>query len=191
MTPDDAVAADTVWYVAYGSNLCRSRLQRYLDRLPGGTPLDDRAATVPHRLFFAHDARTWGGGGSAFLDPAPSAHATRARAWRLTRAQFLGVLAQENGRDDLDLDHEAADRLFGLHPGDTAVAAPGRYGLVLGCDSPDHRPALTFTTAARPLPHENAPSERYVATIVDGLVDAHGLTEAEARAYLSACVPEH
>lgn len=177
---------DTVWYVAYGSNLSRARLQRYLDALPGRPePLEDRAVTVPHRLFFARETRTWGGGGCAFLDPTVTDGATLARAWRMTREHFAGVLAQENGGRALVVD----DGVFALGPGERAVVASGWYGLVVGCASPDHRPALTFTTPADPLPPENAPGPRYVDTIVEGLVDAHGLTEEDARAYLRARGP--
>ena len=174
---------DTVWYVAYGSNLSGARLQWYLDALPGKhPPLEDRPVRLPHRLFFARETTVWGGGGSAFIDPEPCDTVTLARAWRMTWTQFLGVLAQENGGREL----AGTDAVLGLGPGETALVAPGWYGLVLGCVSPDHRAAFTFTTPDAPLPEPNPPAERYVATIVAGLVDAHGLTEAAARAYLAA-----
>ncbi len=174
---------DTVWYVAYGSNLSMARLQRYLDALPGKHPaLEDRPATLPHRLFFARETQVWGGGGCAFVDPEPSDTVTLARAWRMTRAQFVGVLTQENGGRELVVD----DAVLGLGSGESAVVGPGWYGLVLGCPSPDHRPALTFTTPDTPLPVRNPPGEAYVATIVAGLVDTHGLTEDQARAYVAA-----
>lgn len=171
----------TVWYVAYGSNLFRPRLQRYLDRVAGGDgPLDVRPTTLEHRLFFAHESGSWTGG-SAFVDPAPGGPTTRARAWLLTTEQFAGVLAQENGRRHLGLDRT----VFELPVGGRRQVDERRYGLVLGCPSPDARPALTFTTPASPLPEPNPPSERYVATIVAGLVDGHGLNQTAARAYVT------
>lgn len=176
------VEGDAVWYVAYGSNLNRTRLQRYLDRSPDPTPPTVwRPVTLPHRLFFAHESRVWGGG-SAFLDPGHDpVTTTLATAWLLPLAQFLSVLAQENGRTRHPVDIDPTTMV----PGQRLVVDDRRYGLVLGCESPDHRPAVTFTTPADPLPPANPPSEAYVETIVTGLVDGHSLHEHQARAYLT------
>lgn len=173
---------DTIWYVAYGSNLSSARLRRYLDRCsPVGAPLDHRPTLLPHRLFFAHESSLWTGG-SAFVDPHRDESAvTLSTAWLLRRDQFLGVLARENGCERLA--GELAPSL--LSPGETVRVDRGRYGLVVGCDSPDHRPALTFTTSEQPLPPPTRPSRAYVDTIVSGLVEGHGLTEPEARSYLA------
>ena len=119
----------------------------------------------------------------------PSPHegaGTLATAWLVPFSQFLGIWAAENGARALDLELDLGE----LVPGAARLAHPsGRYGLVLGCPSPDDRPALTFTTPDRPLPDPTPPSDDYVATIVAGLVEGHGLTEPEARAYLRSRVP--
>lgn len=177
------MAEDTLWYVAYGSNLSPVRLQRYLARCaPVGEPLDRCPTTLPHRLFFAHESRLWTGG-TAFIDPRRDPDAgTLAMAWLLRRDQFLGVLARENGCEELAevVDHDD------LEPGETVLVDRGRYGLVVGCDSPDDRPALTFTTSEEPRPAPTQPAAAYVDTIVSGLVTGHGLTEVDARAYVAA-----
>lgn len=174
---------DTLWYVAYGSNLSPTRLQRYLVRCtPVGEPLDRRPVVLPHRLFFAHESRVWTGG-TAFIEACRDADAgTLAMAWLLRRDQFLGVLARENGCEELAevVDHDD------LGPGETVRVDRGRYGLVVGCDSPDHRQALTFTTSESSPPAPTRPAPAYVDTIVSGLMAGHGLTEAAARAYLAA-----
>lgn len=171
-----------MWYVAYGSNLSPERLQRYLVQCsPVGHPLDCRPVVLPHRLFFAHESRLWTGG-CAFIDPSHDYQAgTLGTAWLLRRDQFAGVLARENECERLDAVVDA----YGLEPGETALTDEGRYGLVVGCESPDHRPALTFTTSEAPLPPPTAPSPTYVDTIVSGLVSGHGLSVAAARAYLA------
>lgn len=170
-----------VWYVAYGSNLSLVRLRRYLARAAcTDDPGDAVAMTLPHRLFFAHESRVWGGG-TAFLDPRDDPEAgTLCTAWLLRTDQFLTVLAGENGRSTI----EAGLRAWPA-PGEAEVVAAGRYGLVLGCSSPDARPALTVTTSASPLPRRNAPVAEYVDTIVTGLVEGHGLDPDAARAYLA------
>ena len=170
-----------LWYVAYGSNLAATRLQEYLDGCRVcDAPAEARATRIPHELLFAHHSTRWGGG-PAFVDPDVDADAgTMATAWLLARSQFLDVLAMENGAPIGSLDEVALPS----RPGETALAAGGRYGLVVAVPSPDERPAYTFTTAERPLPPRTRPGPDYVAVIVSGLVAHHGLSDREAREYL-------
>jgi hypothetical protein len=177
---------EPVWYVAYGSNVSGPRLQQYLDRCTDPSPpRDGRSTILPHHLVFARSSRWWDGGGVCFLDPTVDPDAgTLAMAWLLGADQFLEVLAQENGQPV----GTVAASLDGLpqRPGDTELVHGGWYGLVLGVESPDDRPALTFTTNAPPMPDPTTPSSHYVETIVDGLVAGHGLSENAARDYLAA-----
>lgn len=172
-----------VWYVAYGSNLSSGRLQRYLDRCDDSSgPRAARPCTVPHRLFFAHESSTWTGG-TAFVDPSlDDTAATLTVAWLLGAAQFLQVFASENVAP-------AVDVTIGDLPtiaGEALSVVPKRYGLVIGVESPDGRPAFTFTTGEMPLPSPTRPAPDYVDTIVSGLIDHHGHSETTARAYLAA-----
>lgn len=171
-----------VWYVAYGSNVSTARFQRYLDACPDPTPpRRSTARTLPHRLFFAYSSGRWEGGGTAFVDPVDSGATTLVVAHLVTEEQFLHVLAAEN--------LASVDAMSGVElpgPGETRVALPGRYGLVLGVESADERPAYTFTTSDDPLPPPTQPSVRYGDTIAEGLCRHHGLEDADARRYLAA-----
>ncbi len=170
--------------MAYGSNQSAGRLQRYLDRSPSpAPPVRSLAVSLPHRLFFAHESRVWTGG-TAFVDPVRGPHRTPCRAWLLRRDQFDSLVAQENHLPSVDLP-PALD----LAAGETRVVADRRYGLLLGCDPIEGHPALTFTTPEQPLPPATRPAPAYVATIVEGLVDGHGLSEAAARALLDVGDP--
>ena len=123
------MCAETLWYVAYGSNLSAGRLQRYLDQTsPVAAPLDRRPMVLEHRLFFAEWSVGWGGG-CAFIDPRPSSGVeTRVTAWRLRADQFLGILARENGGAAVPDDF--APEAVGA--GDRCMVVDGRYGLVIG-----------------------------------------------------------
>ncbi len=170
-----------VWYVAYGSNLSSMRLQRYLDRCDDPSrPMAARPGTLPHRLFFAHESKTWTGG-TAFVDPMTDPLAgTLTVAWLVTADQFLHVLARENAQPSVDAtlpDLPAVGR--------SIPVVEGRYGLVLGVESPDDRPAFTFTTGESPRPVPRPPASAYVETIVAGLMDHHGHSDRSARAYLA------
>lgn len=169
-----------VWYLAYGSNLSRERLRRYLDGCPPvEDPVDAVATTLSHRLFFAHESRVWTGG-TAFVDPTHDDDAgTLATAWLLRVDQFLGIVAGENGRTGVHVD--PAD----LPPAGAWLQVDDRrYGLVLGCHSPDARRAYTVTTPETPLPAAARPVAAYADTIVAGLVELHGLSVSRARSYL-------
>lgn len=177
------MADELVWYVAYGSNLCAERLQRYLDHCdPVRSPVEVRPTTLPHRLFFAHESSLWTGG-TAFVDPVVDETAgTLAVAWLVHLDQFRTILARENGRAVLPVDGPPLP----MGPGAGAGIDERRYGLVLGCDSPDDRPAYTFTTPQQPLPSVTVPAPTYVDTIVRGLSDHHGLDRDAALEYLRA-----
>lgn len=172
---------DLIWYVAYGSNLSRARLQEYLDRGPDPSPpRADRPLTIGHPLFFAGESLVWGGG-RAYVDhdrvhPA----ATRARAWLLTRLQWDDLHAQESGPD-----HRPGTDVGSLAAGETRVVGTGRYDVVLGLGHHEGSPVATFTGPDRLDPATcSRPAPEYLRRIGAGLREAHGLTAAEAATYL-------
>lgn len=167
---------DRVWYVAYGSNLCRERLARYLDR----PPHHDRPVRVAHDLYFAGESRVWTGG-IAFLDhPRRRRAATLGRAWLLDGDQFASLLAAESARDHARVDAR------GLRRGRRRSIGPGKYDTLLGLGRRRGVPVVTFTgPAPRSAVATNRPAEAYLATIAEGLGEAHGLSRAEAAAYLA------
>lgn len=136
-----------------------------------------------HRLFFAGESRWWGGGGVAFVDPDaghPSTP-TLARAYLVTGQQFQDVLAQESGREvgtEVDLSGVIA------HGRDEL--GQGRYDLVIRVGDLDGVPLMTFTTP-RPVGElpPNPPSESYADVLRSGLMESHGMDDAQARNYLA------
>lgn len=181
-----------LWYAAYGSNLARDRFLAYLAggrpagasrTYPGARdprpPTDDRPLQLSGRIFFAWQSPTWGGG-IAFYDAEPEG-TVYARAYRITQAQFSDLAAQEMRRDpgtDLDLSRVLAERRHSY--------GPGRYETLHLVGELDGRPVLTFTAPPDHVLPTNPPAPAYVATIVRGLVECHGLTEDQARAYVRA-----
>ncbi len=157
--------AESVWYVAYGSNLGRARLQEYLDRGQDPTPpRADRPLTLAHPLWFGGESVIWTGG-RAYLDHHERAgHATLARAWLLTREQWIALHVLESGPE-----------------GD-------RYPVLLELGLHDGVPVRTFTG-----PHQldpelcTRPAAAYLQRIAVGLREAHGLDAAAAAAYLRTC----
>ena len=180
-----------VWYASYGSNLSRDRFLHYLGggqpegasrTYPGArdrtAPADDRALTLPGEMFFAWESPTWGGG-IAFYD-ADSAGPTLARAYLVSEQQFADVAAQEMHRrpgDDLDLAHVLAHSRHDL--------GPGRYEALHLVGELEGRPVLTFTTPEPLALQRNAPAPAYLAMLVSGLREAHGLSDAEIVDYLA------
>jgi len=174
-----------VWYVAYGSNLSAARFGHYVDRCRDTTPPRRwEAVEVPHRLIFARDSRTWGGGGVAFLDPQRTPGvATLGRAWLLTLEQFADVLAQECG-----LPVGTVDTLAGIARLGTGgiVAHPGHwYGCIVPLDRFQGRPMVTFTDEAAADLIPNRPGAAYRAVLAVGLAETHGLTADQADAYIA------
>jgi hypothetical protein len=188
-----------VWYASYGSNLSRDRFLCYLrgGRPEGATrtypgardtsdPQGDDPLVLPGQVFFGWRSPTWGGG-IAFYDadaqaardaPDPGAYA---RAYLLTEGQFADVAAQEMHRvpgDDLDLSHvlERARHSYG----------PGRYETLHLVGELRGDPVLTFSATDPAALERRAPSAPYVAMIVRGLVEAHGLSVEEAARHVAS-----
>lgn len=158
-----------MWYVGYGSNLCRERFHCYIQggefswggsKAYGCTdknhPLEDRPFSVPHRLYFAFPSSSWGGG-VAFLDPKGSGtDFSHGRMWKITAEQY-GEVREQEGR--LLYDHE-------IHLGEE-----------------DGIPILTVTSGEVLNPCEK-PSEAYLRTIALGLNETLGLSVDDVVEYL-------
>lgn len=176
----DRAPSGPVWYVGYGSNLSAARFGRYLARCRDTTaPQRWKAVEVPHRLLFARQSSTWGGG-VAFLDPAATPGTrTLGRAWLVTLDQFADVLAQECGLPVGSVEAPPLD-------GGLVVAHPGHwYGCVVPLGALDEWPMVTFTDerAADLVP--SRPGAAYRAVVAEGLAETHGLSPAEADAYIA------
>ncbi len=186
-----------IWYVSYGSNMCRDRLAAYLlGGRPEGArraydgarhqemPVDDVAVELPGRIYFAGDSPTWGGG-VAFYDhdePGPTA----ARAYRITATQFADIAAQEMHRVPEPDDPIERIVVEGLETG-RHEAGPGHYETLIETGRLDGLPMLTFTA-----PHgfdavtHTRPSAAYLAMLAQGLRESRDWSEEEIAAYLTS-----
>jgi hypothetical protein len=203
----DADADAVVWYAAYGSNMRRERLRRYVEGGAGGAqggarsypgcadrrmPVRDTAVELPGTLYFATHSPVWGGS-RAFYDPdAPGT--VWGRAYLVTAGQLRDIAAQEmyaRPRED-----PGPDPGPGSDPGPdfgAAVAAgrlrlgPGRYETVVCPGRLDGVPLLTFTApwGVDGVEH-TAPSPPYLTQIALGLREAGRLTGPEIARYLAS-----
>lgn len=183
---------DLVWYVAYGSNLLRTRFLAYLT---GGTgpgesghhdgarnpaqPCDDRAVRIDRRLIFTGQSRRWGGGVCAVVRTSGALDECLGRAWLITAGQLLDVWHQENagvtfdGVPWSDLDRQG-------HVDDPS----GRYRRLDRLDPIDGVPAVTITCGPEMEAEQTPPTQAYLDTVVAGLTEAWQLETTEATRYL-------
>lgn len=180
-----------IWYVAYGSNLCRDRFRCYLRGgrpalgnrdYPGcrdqQDPLSDVAVTIPGGLRFVGESTVWGGGLAVYDAAADTALA--ARAYLITAGQFADVVAQETRREPgFDID------LTSVSESGTHTFGPGHYQTLTHVGTHDGRPMLTFTSGRLSELVDNAPSEGYLRTIAAGLAESHGWTSRRIGRYLA------
>ncbi len=190
---------DLVWYVSYGSNMCRERLMCYLQggRPPGARrsydgardqapPRDDAAVELPGTVYFAGESPVWGGG-VAFYDPddrGPCAGAP-ARAYLLTIQQFADVAAQEMNRRP----HEGGPLESALEsglPGGRYEAGPGAYETLVSVGRRDGAPMVTFTApyGGDAVAHTR-PSPAYRRMIARGLRESHDFDDEHIDAYFT------
>lgn len=194
-----------VWYVSYGSNMSGTRLSCYLEGgcPPGGSrhnpgardprpPRHSIAVGLPGSVYFAGESTQWGGG-VAFYDhatPGPAA----GRAYLVTAQQFADIAAQEMHRvpDPDDPIEEIvlgglAPELDGRHH-----VGPGHYETLVEIGRVAGAPLLTFT-APHGVDHveHSPPSPAYLATLADGLREAHGWHEDQIARYFLECGAGH
>lgn len=190
-----AVNNDEVWYVSYGSNMCRSRLNAYL---AGGSvagsavveagardttaPREARALRLPGQLYFADHSTRWFGG-VGYYDP-DGAGEILARGWRITVEQLSDIIAQEMRRPigtDLPWQRILEEKIVAV--------GPGSYETCVLLGHLDGIPMVTFT---RPEVADNeqrsVPSADYLDMLAAGLVEGHGLSPAQAHRHLGALI---
>jgi hypothetical protein len=188
-----------VWYVSYGSNMCRDRLHCYIEGgQPRGAarayvgarddtpPADDLAVDLPGSLYFAGESPAWGGG-VAFYDhdvPGP----TPARAYRITAEQFVDVAAQEMHRLPEEGDPLEEIIIGGLDAG-RHEAGPGHYETLIEVGRHDGLPMMTFTSphGLDAVPHTR-PAPAYLGMLRRGLQEARGWSDQAINAYLASLV---
>ncbi len=191
----EPLPADSVWYVAYGSNLALERFRCYL---AGGRPAESQreyagcrdtsdparavGVFVPGRLVFAEESAVWGGGMAFYDSGAPGL--TACRAYLISSEQFADVVAQEMRRPS---GGEFARRLAQLLSEVESVRTlgPGLYETVMFLGYLEGTPMLTVTHGDVGGLHATAPSAEYLTTIATGLLEAHDWGADTIAAYLA------
>ncbi len=161
-----------LWYVGYGSNLCRDRFLKYIlggkYQLGGSKvkgcknktlPIEDKPIKLPYCLFFAKRACNWDNGGVAFVSLTSKSEKdkfTYGRMWKITTEQFSEIWEQEG---------------------------PEWYNekLCLGKDN-DGIPIFTITHSVDL--EFSEPSDKYLETIVIGLKETFNLDDETILKYL-------
>ncbi|MEU8621119.1 histone deacetylase [Streptomyces sp. NPDC048623] len=169
-----------VWYAAYGSNMHRARLVRYLDGCRDrAAPRASRAVELDGVLYFATESAVWGGG-RGFYDPDAAGRAF-ARAHLISGGQFSDIAALEMyGEPGADLD------LAEVVARGRVAFGPGRYETVVCAGELDGRPLLTLTAPWALAEVElRPPSEAYLRHLAAGLRESGAWTDQEIARYLA------
>jgi len=146
-------------------------------------PSDSVALSIAHRLYFTGHSKLWGGA-PAFVDttPAPE-HAALARAYLITWEQFEDVVAQENGRSTAPIEIAPGE----LEDGFSRLIGPGRYENLLCVGRHAGHPVVTFTAPWSLADVEPAaPAPGYLAMLIGGLRESHGLADPAIIRYLAS-----
>ncbi|MBC8195619.1 MAG: hypothetical protein ISR43_06085 [Acidimicrobiia bacterium] len=186
-------APETIWYVAYGSNLLEARFLAYLtgcgDGEPWGPhrgaadpspPKADRRVEVPHPVRFGGNSQRWGGG-CCFcpVEPLPTDRLTPVgRAWLVTRSQLADIVTQENR---LPADSvQIPDRL--PKPGDSTRVIDGLIDRLLAMPPIDGISAVTL--ASTDPPPIAPPAPRYRTVLAGGMAEM-GMTPSDVDSHLA------
>lgn len=158
-----------VWYVGYGSNLFRERFICYISGGKfrwGGSyakgcsdktlPKENRPFIIPHGLFFAKNANSWGNGGVAFISPQLAKNTyTYGRMWKVTKEQFSEIRKQEG---------KSYDKKVYLGQDENGISI--------------------WTITSKSELTSNKPSDNYVKTIIAGLKETYHLSSETMSKYL-------
>lgn len=168
-----------VWYVSYGSNMCRARFDCYLrgGRPPGAAwtysgcrdatpPSDVAAVDLPGTVYFAGDSPVWGGGVAGYDHETPGP--SKGRAYLITAQQFADVAAQEMSREP----GAGPDLAEVLRTKGKVRVGDGRYETLCWLGERDGVPMVTFTGPWRVDEVEHtAPSTAYLRMLSEGLAE--------------------
>ena len=163
-----------VWYVCYGSNMCKERFMCYItgkgndkyNIIPGDKCKDQspivavKHIRIPYEMYFGNSSSTWDNGGVSFIKKTNNYKKySFATAYLITEEQYQHVWNRES-----------------------PTKSPNWYGNEIDdLEMIDGIPAKTFTSKEeRPY---NKPCQRYINVIRDGLIE-WGLTYKKATQYL-------
>lgn len=156
VSPEDRAKMEGkyVWYACYGSNINRARFMRYINICADKTPpVEDRPYEFEHPVFFAGQSGLWEGKGIAFLDAEVSGHAY-GKIYKITEEQYQTVSEWEGPN----------------------YARKLEFGLLEGI------PVVSFTCQKGFEPDRNAPSLKYLDTILNGMRETYPESDGSAMA---------
>jgi hypothetical protein len=180
----ESMPSAPIWYVSYGSNMCRARFDCYLrGGRPAGAartypgcrdttpPREVVTVDLPGTVYFAGESVVWGGGVAGYdhATPGPS----KGRAYLITAQQFADIAAQEMSRAP----GEGPDLTEVLLAKESVRGGVGRYETLCWLGERAGVPMLTFTGPWRvdEVAHA-APSPAYLRMLREGLTEM-GLDE--------------
>ena len=128
-----------------GWSRCRGR-PVYRGCTDTACPVDDVALHVPHSLYFAGWSDRWGGTSAGFITHGSQEPAAFARAYLITRGQFVEVVSQENA-NVVPGGRLRSEGAAGQTSGHARMLGTGAYRELVYCGEMDGHPKLTFTAA--------------------------------------------
>lgn len=169
MNEESAKTPELVWYVCYGSNLCRERFMCYLDgtSYKGITkshePCRDQTPPrksvpfrLPYKLYYARHSESWGGG-VAFIKEEAGA-STPGRAYLVTKQQFEDIQQREGPWYARSID-------LGILAGHPAITFTST-----NADLPEHRPGSAYREVIRRGLAETYPEWKRITVDEKGLI---------------------
>jgi succinyl-diaminopimelate desuccinylase len=169
-----------VWYVTYGSGLSKENFvctiaggkpiggrKEYIGCRDKTMPIKDTFISLPYEIYFAGDARYWGGA-HAYLSTTSQKNAhTLARAYLITVEQLEDIAAQENlQRTSLRLPLAVAIR--DGHTPINNVTGERAYDELLYCGLEANIPMFTLTAMQEDAPRQ-LPTDAYALVLCSGL----------------------
>lgn len=184
----------SVWYASYGSNLlyedgflcyikggvrrgCSQKERGCRDKTP---PIKNKAINIPFPLYFAERSSRWDNGGVAFIGLSrDEGNPTVGRMYLITEEQFIDVVKQENGNQEIFIDFEEVKRKG------SKVFLKSWYGNIVYLGDDEGYPIYTFThyedIERRVF---NLPSDKYIQIIAAGLKETLNWTKEDIADYL-------
>jgi hypothetical protein len=184
---------DKIWYASYGSNILESRFHCYIagGKPDGATqtyagctdktlPEDNQEIYINSKVYFAKEAKTWNGGGVAFIkNQFEDDVQSPGRMYLITADQFVDVVRQEIGHQgslDIDLQQARSD-------GSLIAKEEAWYGKIIFLGEQQGYPIFTFTNESDLVSEINPPNENYLLTIMRGLRETYNLSNSEIVSY--------
>ena len=179
-----------LWYASYGSNLSRERFMCYieggkpknssktekgcLDKTP---PKDDRPHEINHALYFARNSKKWNNGGSCILSiKFDKNKITYGRKFLITVEQFLDIVSQNNGVDNIEIDFDDV-----MKNGSKSINN-SLSGNILYLGDEEGYPIFTFTSHFDETEYVK-PDILYLATIGAGVKNTFNMTSEQVTDY--------